>query len=76
MTQPDQSNPIDQPGQPGTQRWLKQFGGKLVRVRYRTNPSRRIRSTTVEIIVDEAFWDPEGYENYEEGMSNDRQFAE
>lgn len=46
---------------PGTKRWLKKYGRQLVRVRYRGNPNRYVRSTTVEIVVDEAFWDPEGY---------------
>jgi hypothetical protein len=39
------------PGAPGTKRWLKKYGRRLVRV----------RSTTVEIVVDKAFWDPDGY---------------
>ena len=35
-----------------------------MRVRYRGNRKRRVRSTTVEIVVEEAYWDPEGYQAY------------
>ena len=59
-----------QPGQPGSQRWLKRYGDRLVCVRYRGNPKRRVRSTTVEIIVEKSFWDPVGYENYKKAMSS------
>jgi hypothetical protein len=44
-----------------------------VRVGYRGNAKRRVRSTTVEIIVEEAFWDPEGYQTYKAAMSNSGQ---
>lgn len=46
------------PGKPGTSRWLKQFGARLICVRYRGNQSRRVRTTTIEIVVDEKFWMP------------------
>lgn len=46
------------PGQPGTARWLKRFGARLVRVRYRGNPSRRVCTVTVELVVSERFWMP------------------
>jgi len=46
------------PGKPGTIRWLRQFGAHLVCVRYRGNATRRVRTTTVEIVVDEKFWMP------------------
>jgi hypothetical protein len=39
-------------GQPGTQRYLRQFGESLVCVRYRHHADGR-RYTTVEIVVDE-----------------------
>jgi hypothetical protein len=45
----------------------------LARVRYRGNAKRRVRSTTVEIIVEESFCDPEGYQTYEAAMSNSGQ---
>ena len=48
-------------------------GDRLVRVRYRGNAKRRMRSTTVEIIVEEAYWDPEGYQTYKVAMSNNGQ---
>jgi hypothetical protein len=59
-----------QPGQPGTKKWHKKFGKRLVCVRYRGNARRRVRSTTVEIVVDEAFWDPIGYKNHKLAMSS------
>ena len=49
------------PGAPGTKQWQERYGDRLVRVRYRGNAKRRVRSTTVEIIVEEAYWDPEGH---------------
>ena len=47
-----------QPGQRGTKRWVKQYGDRLVCVRYRYDAERRRRYTTVELIVDEGEWDP------------------
>ena len=44
------------PGAPGTKQWQERYGDRLVRVRYRANRKRRVRSTTVEIIVEEAYW--------------------
>jgi hypothetical protein len=41
------------PGQPGTKRYVRQFGDALVCVRYRTHPETATRYTTVEIVVDE-----------------------
>lgn len=41
------------PGQPGTKRYMRQFGAALVCVRYRTHPETATRYTTVEIVVDE-----------------------
>jgi hypothetical protein len=46
------------PGKPGTKRWVARFGVQLLRVRYRYGPERRKRFTTVELIVDEANWEP------------------
>lgn len=46
------------PGDPGTEKLVRRFGERLISVRYRGNPSRRVRSTTVEIVVDEGFWMP------------------
>ncbi len=38
----------------GTRRWAATYGDKPVCVRYRLNPQRQRRLTTVEIVVDEA----------------------
>jgi hypothetical protein len=46
------------PGQRGTKKWARQYGDRLVCVRYRYDEQRRRRYTTVEIIVDEAAWAP------------------
>lgn len=37
---------------------VKEIRLRLVSVRYRVNPERNVRSTTVELIVAEAFYDP------------------
>ncbi len=39
---------------PGARRWAATYGEKLVCVRYRVDPKRQRRLTTVEIVVDEA----------------------
>lgn len=41
------------PGQPGTKKLAARFGDRLLSVRYRADPDRGIRYTTVELIVDE-----------------------
>ena len=41
------------PGASGTRRLAERFGESLVCVRYRENPARGLRYTTVEIIVDQ-----------------------
>lgn len=41
------------PGVSGTRRLAERFGESLVCVRYRENPARGLRYTTVEIIVDQ-----------------------
>lgn len=60
------------PGQPGTKKYQKQFGNKLVCVRYRVNQKRRVRSTTIEIVVDEGFYDQSSYQNHKLAMSSIR----
>ncbi len=42
------------PQAPGARRWAETYGQKLVCVRYRVDPERQRRLTTVEIVVDEA----------------------
>jgi hypothetical protein len=46
------------PGQPGTKALVKIYGDQLVCVRYRYDRERRKRYKTVELIVDEAAWEP------------------
>jgi len=45
------------PGDPGTAKYRKYYGKNLVAVRYRYNRKRNMRQTTVEIVVDQGFWD-------------------
>jgi len=61
------------PGQAGSRKWLKRYGPKLVTVRYRGDAKRRVRMTTVEIVVEEKFWDPAGYQAYKKCMSKSGQ---
>ena len=42
------------PQAPGARRWAATYGSQLVCVRYRVDPQRQRRLTTVEIVVDEA----------------------
>lgn len=42
------------PQAPGARRWAETYGQQLVCVRYRVDPQRQRRLTTVEIVVDEA----------------------
>jgi hypothetical protein len=46
------------PGQPGTKALLKTYGDRLVCVRYRYDRAQRKRYKTVELIVEEAPWEP------------------
>jgi hypothetical protein len=46
------------PGQPGTKALVKQYGDKLLCVRYRYDAPRKKRYKTIELIVDEADWEP------------------
>lgn len=48
------------PGRNGTKKLLRQYGDRLLRVRYRYDSETRRRLTTVELIVDEVPWDPPG----------------
>lgn len=58
MKQPGQVLKTLKPGKAGTEKLVERFGERLVAVRYRGNKARRVRSTTVEIVVDEGFWMP------------------
>jgi hypothetical protein len=44
------------PGEKGTKRLLRDWGARLVCVRYRYNAQRKMRVKTAEIIVDEVAW--------------------
>jgi hypothetical protein len=46
------------PGQDGTKKLAAQYGDQLVCVRYRYDDEKRKRYKTVELIVDEAPWNP------------------
>jgi hypothetical protein len=46
------------PGQRGTKRLLKQYGDRLLCVRYRYDEETKKRYTTVELIVEEKQWEP------------------
>jgi hypothetical protein len=44
------------PGQPGTKKWLRQYGEALVCVRYKYDPVHQKKIKTVEVIVEEQQW--------------------
>ncbi|HVO51631.1 MAG TPA: hypothetical protein VMV60_11600 [Thermoanaerobaculia bacterium] len=44
------------PGEPGTKRILRDWGPRLVCVRYRYNPALKRRVTTAEIVMNEGPW--------------------
>jgi len=46
------------PGQKGTLKLVKEYGRRLIYVRYRYDEERKKRIKTVELIVDEAEWEP------------------
>lgn len=58
------------PGDPGTKRWLERYGRRLVAVRYRGDKKARKRVTTIELVVDEGFWDPEGFQSYKKAFAH------
>ena len=47
------------PGQKGTKKWSSIYGNNLVSVRYRYDAEKKKRYTTIEIIVEEGFWQPD-----------------
>lgn len=47
------------PGQPGTKKWLRRYGDRLVCVRYKYDAQRKRKFKTIELIVDEAPWSAE-----------------
>ena len=46
------------PGKPGSARWVRRFGDRLICVRYRYDRGRSMRYTTVELVVDICPWTP------------------
>ena len=44
------------PGQPGTKKWVKKYGDRLVCVRYRYDAENKIKTKTIEIIVEQSPW--------------------
>ena len=49
-------------GKPGTKKLLEEYGDRLICVRYRYDPEKKIKYKTIEIILDKGFWDPEALE--------------
>jgi len=49
---------VRKPGDKGTQALMKQYGERLVCIRYRYDPARKKRYKTVELIVTEEDWQP------------------
>lgn len=47
------------PGQNGTFKELRKYGGRLLAVRYRYDAARRVRIKTVELVEDEVPWVPD-----------------
>ena len=45
------------PGQPGTKKLVEKFGKDLICVRYRYDAERKKKIKTVEIIIEEGFWE-------------------
>ena len=45
-------------GNPGTKKLVEKFGEKLICVRYKYDPEKKIKYKTVELIIDQGFWDP------------------
>ena len=41
------------PGDPGTKKWIKQYGDELICIRYRYDRNRRMKIKTVELIAEE-----------------------
>jgi hypothetical protein len=53
-----QARRILRPGQAGTKKLQKQYGEKLVCVRYRYNAENKRRMKTIELVIEEAPWEP------------------
>ena len=51
---------IVKPGQPGTKRLVQQYGDNLICVRYRYDASNRKMLKTIELVIEEEPWNPNG----------------
>ena len=49
---------IRKPGQRGTRRLVKEYGDRLVCIRYRYDPQAKKRYKTAELIIEEVSWQP------------------
>ena len=47
------------PGQPGTKKFVTEYGDRLVCVRYRYDKARHCKLTTVEVIAEQRVWKAE-----------------
>jgi hypothetical protein len=50
---------VRHPGEKGTKKLVDKYGSKLICVRYRYDPQQHKRYKTVELIIEEAPWQPE-----------------
>ena len=48
------------PGQPGTKKYIKKYGTDLICVRYRYDAEKKIKSKTIEIVVEQSHWESDG----------------
>ena len=57
---------VRHPGEKGTKKLVERYGQQLVCVRYRYDPQQRKRFKTVELIIEEAPWQPDPTPGYPE----------
>lgn len=46
------------PGKPGSKKWVREYGDRLVCVRYRYDSETREKTKTVEILIERQSWTP------------------
>ncbi|MEZ4528664.1 MAG: hypothetical protein R2941_22350 [Desulfobacterales bacterium] len=63
------------PGQPGTKKYVDQYGESLVCIRYRYDAVRNTRLTTVELIAEERPWKRHS-EKIPKSLKNEKQESE
>jgi hypothetical protein len=54
-----QTRRIIKPGQPGTKKLIKEFGDRILCVRYRYDEVQGVRLKTVELVIEEKPWKPD-----------------